>query len=412
MDAHDYIPPPEFDVGSLRAAKVLGRGATGIVFLARDTSSPHHPPFALKVVDESVAHPHAARRARHEISVLRRLSSGADGGAGHPFLPLLLGSSEGGGLICWATPFCPGGDLNDLRHRQHDRAFSPAVIRFYLAEIVCALEHLHRRGIVYRDLKPENVLVQRSGHVTLTDFDLSRDLHVPTPKPEIPVDENPVRRPPATRNFTRLIFPGRGNHAQQNKNKKGTKKPKSARVSPVSRRPNPGDLPTNERSNSFVGTVEYVAPEVIRGDGYEFAVDWWALGVLCYEMLYGATPFKGRNRKETFQKILLAEPAFMGKPDALTDLIKGLLEKDPTRRLGYGRGACEVKEHEFFRGLRWDLLMEVSRPPFLPSAGDEADTAEWGTDVTEYFQKLRQPPSPSRSPSIDECRNNFSLTEF
>ncbi|KAK2633687.1 hypothetical protein Ddye_032769 [Dipteronia dyeriana] len=70
----------------------------------------------------------------------------------------------------------PGGDLNVLRYRQNDRVFSPAVIRFYLAEIVCALEHLHSIGIVYRDLKPENILVQQSGHVTLTDFDLSRNL--------------------------------------------------------------------------------------------------------------------------------------------------------------------------------------------------------------------------------------------
>ncbi|GFP98761.1 serine/threonine-protein kinase ucnl, partial [Phtheirospermum japonicum] len=298
-------------------------------------------------------------------------------------------------------PSAPAADLNVLRYRQNEHVFSPAVIRFYIAEIVCALEHLHGQSIVYRDLKPENVLVQQSGHVTLTDFDLSRDL-----------EEKPVKRPPAlNRKLTRfMIIPRRGNHALHNN--KGVKKAKSARVSPVSRR-NPDDtLSTNERSNSFVGTEEYVAPEVIRADGHEFAVDWWALGVLCYEMLYGATPFKGRNRKETFRKILLAEPVFIGKHTALTDLIRRLLEKDPTRRLGYRGGASEVKEHEFFRGLRWDLLTEVLRAPFLPSRDDEADLTEGGIDIKEYFQKLRQPPSPLRSPSLDECRNNFSLTEF
>lgn len=193
---------------------------------------------------------------------------------------------------------------------------------------------------------------------------------------------------------------------------KGLKKAKSARVSPVSRR-NPSL--SDERSNSFVGTEEYVAPEVIRGDGHEFAVDWWALGVLSYEMLYGTTPFRGKNRKETFRKILMMQPEFIGKPNALTDLIAKLLEKDPTRRLGYRRGASEIKEHEFFRGLRWDLLTEVLRPPFLPCRDETELTEELsrgGIDIRDYFQKLKVPPSPLWSPSIDECQRNVSLTEF
>ncbi|CAI9754892.1 unnamed protein product [Fraxinus pennsylvanica] len=103
---------------------------------------------------------------------------------------------------------------------------------------------------------------------------------------------------------------------------------KSAHVSPVSQR-NPDDFLTNERSNSFVGTEEYIAPEIIRGDVHEFAIDRWALGVLCYEMLYGTTPFKGKNRIETFQKILLSQSEFFGKPNPLTDLIRKLLEKGP-----------------------------------------------------------------------------------
>ncbi|KAL2458334.1 Serine/threonine-protein kinase UCN [Forsythia ovata] len=102
-------------------------------------------------------------------------------------------------------------------------------------------------------------------------------------------------------------------------------KAKSARVSLVSTR-NPIEFSSNERSNSFVGTEEYMAPEIITGAGHEHAVDWWALGVLCYEMLYGSTPFKGTKRKETFHNII---------SDSLTDLIGKLLEKHPTRQLGY-----------------------------------------------------------------------------
>ncbi|PIN18950.1 putative serine/threonine protein kinase [Handroanthus impetiginosus] len=349
----DNKPPPELQLNNLRATKILGKGATGTVFLVNDKF--HNEPFALKVVEISSVHHQVDRRAHHEISVLRRLSASP-----HPFLPHLIGSSENQDFICWAIPFCPGGDLNVLRYRQNDQIFSPAVIRFYLAEIISALEHLHSQGIVYRDLKPENILVQQSGHVTLTDFDLSRDL-VPTKSGDnnFCSDEKPVKIP--HRKLTRFFTLKRGKQMLN----KGLKKAKSARVSPVSRR-NAYDFLTHERSNSFVGTEEYVSPEVIRGDGHEFAVDWWALGVLCYEMMYGTTPFKGKNRKETFRKILFAEPEFIGKPNALTDLIQKLLEKDPTRRLGYRRGAEEIKEHEFFRGLRWDLVTEVLRPPFLP----------------------------------------------
>ncbi|XP_057956290.1 serine/threonine-protein kinase UCNL [Malania oleifera] len=402
---------PELDLDKLRAIKVLGKGAMGTVFLVHDQAADPSAscPFALKVVEKSFLHTKldADRRARWEISVLRRLNDPT-----HPFLPTLIGSLESDEFFAWAVPFCPGGDLNVLRYRQNDRVFSPTVIRFYVAEIVCALEHLHKMGIAYRDLKPENVLIQHSGHITLTDFDLSRNLTPRTMKTLIAVEpveaEIPAGRRKHRRHLTRLIAVA--------SDKKGLKKAKSARVSPVSRRKQ--SFSNGERSNSFVGTEEYVSPEVVRGDGHEFAVDWWALGILSYEMLYGKTPFRGKNRKETFRNVLMKPPEFIGKPTALTDLIGRLLEKDPTRRLGYYGGASEIKEHEFFRGLKWDLLTEVVRPPFLPSKEEECVTGKLtagGLDIREYFQKLRAPPSlppsPLRSPSFDQLRN-VSYTEF
>lgn len=165
-----------------------------------------------------------------------------------------------------------------------------------------------------------------------------------------------------------------------------------------------------EKSNSFVGTEEYVSPEVVRGDGHEFAVDWWALGVLAFEMLYGKTPFKGNNRKETFRNVLLKSPEFIGKRTVLTDLIERLLEKDPAKRLGYARGACEIKEHEFFRGVRWDLLTEVMRPPFIPPR-EEGGFSAGGMDISDYFQSLKSPPSFPPSPS-SEYQRDVSFAEF
>ncbi|ONH99283.1 hypothetical protein PRUPE_6G022800 [Prunus persica] len=392
---------PELNLENLKALKVLGKGAMGTVFLVHDPSSDPSArcPFALKVVDKSSLRSKldAERRARWEIQVLTRLSDPNP----HPFLPSLLGSFESDEFMGWAVPYCPGGDLNVLRYRQNDRVFSPAVIRFYLAEIVCALEHLHSMGIAYRDLKPENVLIQQSGHVTLTDFDLSRSLKHRTVKPDVVLeDDAPDIRRKHRRHLTRWLTIMNDNHS------KGLKKTKSARVSPVSRRkPSFSD---GERANSFVGTEEYVSPEVVRGEGHEFAVDWWALGILTYEALYGTTPFKAKSRKETFRNVLTKTPEFIGKRTALTDLIERLLHKDPTKRLGYARGASEIKEHEFFRGVRWDILTEVTRPPFIPSREDgdltEKATAG-GVSVRDYFQKLRSPPSMPPSP---DCQ----FTEF
>nr|DAD29798.1 TPA_asm: hypothetical protein HUJ06_031266 [Nelumbo nucifera] len=375
----------------------------GTVFLVydREADPSDRRPFALKVVEKSTLCTKfdADRRARWEVSFLSRLN--------HPFLPTLLGRLETDEFLAWAVPYCSGGDLNVLRYRQTDRVFSPSVIRFYVAEIVCAVEQLHRMNVMYRDLKPENVLIQQSGHVTLTDFDLSRTL---TPRRSKLTDilnsvevETPKGGQKHRRNLTRLISV---------MSELGLKKAKSARVSPVSRR-RPSFVSRGERSNSFVGTEEYVSPEVVRGDGHEFAVDWWALGILTYEMVYGKTPFRGKNRKETFHNVLTKPPEFVGERTSLTDLIGRLLEKDPTRRLGYNRGAIEIKEHAFFRGLRWDLLTKVSRPPFLALKEEEEEeepgtAVVWkGIDIREHFQSLRAPPSPA-----SECRREVSLAEF
>ncbi|CAL0304178.1 unnamed protein product [Lupinus luteus] len=408
MDSPTPPPPPDLNLDNLKALKVLGRGAMGTVFLVQHTTAK----FALKVVDKTSIHAKldAERRARWEIEVLSRLS--------HPFLPSLITTFESQQFLAWALPYCPGGDLNVLRYRQNDRVFSPPVIRFYLAEILCALEHLHSLGIAYRDLKPENVLIQNSGHVTLTDFDLSRMLAPKTVEtvissaPPLPLPE-PRRK--HRRSFSRWI---NLHPFDMSPHRNGLKKTKSARVSPVSRRK--PSFSNGERSNSFVGTEEYVSPEVVRGDGHEFAVDWWAMGILTYEMMYGTTPFKGKNRKETFRNILTKLPEFVGKRSMLTDLIEKLLEKDPTKRLGYARGASEIKEHGFFRGVQWDMLTEMVRPPFIPMRDDgklteKISAANGEVDIRDYFESLKSPPSLPPSPvSSLSCKfkRAVSVTEF
>lgn len=120
--------------------------------------------------------------------------------------------------------------------------------------------------------------------------------------------------------------------------------------------------------------------------------------------------------------MLTTPPEFVGKRSELTDLIGKLLEKDPTKRLGYARGAAEIKEHEFFRGVRWDLLTEVVRPPFIPSkdavAGEVTEklsSRNGGVNIRDYFESLKSPPSlpPSPVPSLScKFKRTVSLTQF
>uniref|UniRef100_A0ACD5XT79 Uncharacterized protein n=1 Tax=Avena sativa TaxID=4498 RepID=A0ACD5XT79_AVESA len=427
----------DIDLGAVRAARVLGRGAMGTVFLVAGPSTETEH-YALKVFDKrrspaARGQEDAARRARWEVSVLSRLA--------HPHLPSLLGHAETPDLLAWAMPYCAGGDLNDLRRAQPDRVFSPAAVRFYAAELVSALAELHAAGIAYRDLKPENVLLRADGHVTLTDFDLSRRL--PPKSPSTPTSASTSSScssatPSPTTPKTHAHVPARqyrhlrrifarsesaaaatsGQDEPRNLawylNRSGDggvhnlKKAKSARASTTVGRGEKNSSFSSaasaggacERSFSFVGTEEYVAPEVVRGDGHEFSVDWWALGVLMYEMAFGRTPFRGRNRKETFRNVVLRPPVFSADVRSrwpeLTDIISRLLDKDPARRLGFSGGADEVRAHPFFAGVAWDLLREVSRPPYIPLPADEIVASE-GFGVVEYFQKLHQPP-----PQADE----------
>ncbi|KAF9895859.1 serine/threonine protein kinase, AGC, partial [Lobosporangium transversale] len=134
----------------------------------------------------------------------------------------------------------------------------------------------------------------------------------------------------------------------------------------------------NLRTNSFVGTEEYIAPEVINGTGHTSAVDWWTLGILIYEMLYGVTPFKGKDRSATFKSILNTEVQFPEHPGVqqisplCKSLIRKLLIKDEQLRLGSNAGASDVKQHPFFKTTNWALLRHLT-PPIIPQQSNGAD---------------------------------------
>lgn len=263
--------------------------------------------------------------------------------------------------------------------------------RFYAAEILLALEALHSKGVVYRDLKPENILISRSGHLVLTDFDLSFISEV---KPKVGHFSNyrfVVSASPSD-------FDVRTTHLRLKKtlisplqlvypvDKKGKRKENSKPIFVAQ---------PSGTSNSFVGTEEYIAPEVIAGVGHNSQVDWWAFGIFVYEMMFGRTPFRGRNRQRTFNNVLTREVVFPSSipvglkcsyfpffllvnqmeislssqaSDEVKDLITSLLVKDPNERLGVNFGASEVKEHPLFRGINWALIRsKVEQEPVLNS---------------------------------------------
>ncbi|GFP90532.1 serine/threonine-protein kinase d6pkl2 [Phtheirospermum japonicum] len=228
-------------------------------------------------------------------------------------------------------------------------------------------------GVVYRDLKPENVLVRDDGHIMLSDFDLSLRCAVsPTLIRTSAFDSDPSKRGPTFCMQPSCIEPTSASCMQPScflpriypqKNKKNS----------IKARPELIAEPTAARSMSFVGTHEYLAPEIIKGEGHGSAVDWWTFGIFLHELLYGKTPFKGSGNRATLFNVVGQQLKFPDSPAtsyAGRDLIRRLLVKEPQNRLGVKRGATEIKQHPFFEGVNWALI-RCSTPPDVPRAAEE-----------------------------------------
>ncbi|KAA8549531.1 hypothetical protein F0562_001451 [Nyssa sinensis] len=324
--------------------KPLGSGDTGSVHLVELRGTGEY--YAMKAMDKGVMlNRNKVHRACAEREILDMLD--------HPFLPALYASFQTKTHICLITDYCPGGELFLLLDRQPMKVLKEDAVRFYAAEVVVALEYLHCQGIIYRDLKPENVLLQSNGHVSLTDFDLSC---LTSCKPQLLIPEIKEKKKHQKRQQTPIFM-----------------------AEPM------------RASNSFVGTEEYIAPEIITGAGHTSAVDWWALGILLYEMFYGYTPFRGKTRQKTFANILHKDLKFPGSIPATLQakqLMYRLLHRDPKNRLGSREGANEIKRHPFFRGVNW-ALVRCMDPPKLDAPLSGTTEAEKEVIVDPGLQDLQ-----------------------
>ncbi|KAI9466768.1 Pkinase-domain-containing protein [Lactarius psammicola] len=320
----------EVSPSSFQKIKLLGRGDVGKVFLVREKKTGKL--FAMKVLSKKeMIQRKKIKRALTEQEILAT--------ANHPFIVTLHHSFQSEDYLYHCMEYCMGGEFFRALQSRPGKCLPEDAARFYAAEVVAALEYLHLMGFIYRDLKPENILLHHSGHIMLSDFDLAKHSGVTGGRPAA-IHQSELNGLPLvdTKSCT-----------------------------------------ANFRTNSFVGTEEYIAPEVIRNSGHTSAVDWWTLGILIYEMIYATTPFKGRERTDTFNNIIGLPVHFRELPKmspAGKDIISRLLDKEENTRLGSKTGASEVKQHKWFSKINWGLLRNTE-PPIVPASSNGADTVNF-----------------------------------
>ncbi|KAI9574972.1 Pkinase-domain-containing protein [Boletus coccyginus] len=320
----------EVGPSSFLKVKMLGKGDVGRVYLVKEKKTDKL--FAMKVLSKKeMIERKKIKRALTEQEILAT--------SNHPFIVTLYHSFQSEQYLYFCMEYCMGGEFFRALQTRPGKCLPEDGSRFYAAEVVAALEYLHLNGFIYRDLKPENILLHQSGHIMLSDFDLAKQSGHPGGRPATIHQSEPNGVPMIDTMSCTADF----------------------------------------RTNSFVGTEEYIAPEVIAAQGHTAAVDWWTLGILIYEMIFATTPFKGKERNDTFANIRLLPVHFRDAPkisSACKDIIVRLLDKEERTRLGSRSGASEVKHHKWFAKMNWGLLRHT-RPPIVPTASNGADATNF-----------------------------------
>lgn len=279
----------------------VGTGTFGRVRVVKIKGHADRTPFALKIMKKSeVIRQKQVEHVRAETQILNMIE--------HPFVVNLLCTFQDDRRLFIVLEFVNGGELFSYLRREGRLPNDDA--KFYAAEIVLAFDYLHSQNIVYRDLKPENLLIDCEGHVKITDF-----------------------------GFAKVV---------------------------------------EDRTWTLCGTPEYLAPEIIQSKGHGRAVDWWALGILIFEMLAGYPPFYDENPFGIYQKVLAGRIDYPKHFDVKAkDLIKRLLAYDRAKRFGcLKHGAEDIKKHKWYKGMDWESLLARSvNAPFIPKVRAPDDTS-------------------------------------
>uniref|UniRef100_A0A7S3DG88 cGMP-dependent protein kinase n=1 Tax=Palpitomonas bilix TaxID=652834 RepID=A0A7S3DG88_9EUKA len=289
----------EIKFEDLRVITTLGTGTFGKVQLVRhpDTKTT----YALKCLKKAQI---IMLRQKEHIMNEKAVLEECD----HPFIVKLAATYKDAEYLYMLMETVMGGELfTYLRQRER---FSEDEAKFYAACVISAFEFLHERGYAYRDLKPENLLIDSQGYVKVVDFGFAKRI--------------------------------------------------------------------SGRSYTVCGTPDYLPPEIIQSSGHTKAVDWWALGILIYEMVEGEPPFAHEDTMQMYRNIISGNYAFTSRfSKPLQDLISKLLENNQTRRLGnLKRGALDIKNHRWFKGFDWRALdRKELAAPFTPKLSDPEDTS-------------------------------------
>jgi len=313
--------------------KLLGKGSGGQVFKVKDIETGEI--LALKVIEKAQV-THSPDSYRHAVDERLVMELACD----HPYIVKLLYAFQTELRLYLVTEYCAGGDLFEYMKTRR-RPLPERIARRVLAQVILALEHIHSLGVIYRDLKLENILLDENARVRLADFGLSKLLQ------ELSYESSYSR----SSSSSIVGGPTRSNTAESS-----GADTKSVLKHNLNQRGQNGSI--GRGTGTFCGTREYVSPEMLTGNLYGQSVDIWAMGVLLYEIVCGRTPFHGEKSEDVYDKIEKAQLRFPPHLSQVTvDFLRKVLHRDVSQRLGSGPdGIQEVKRHPFFEGLDWEEL--------------------------------------------------------